>query len=161
MVTGILLKDKRFETKDQNNLLEPLTENTIIVCNNYQLMSALADEIVNTINANAEHNDYCCDEEDVGKAKYVLNFGLQKVIDINGQRITLCLEPAMIYKATKIEDIWFCDWLGEDDTYRESVYPIVIFNGSDEVYTTQLSKGIYYVKIYGADFVTIREIIIE
>lgn len=52
------------------------------------------------------------------------------------------------------------------DIIRVVVYDVLgnqvaDFNGSDEVYTTQLSKGIYYVKIYGADFVTIREIIIE
>lgn len=41
-----------------------------------------------------------------GKAKLDLCFGLQRIIDINGQKITIGLEPAIIYKANKPEDIW-------------------------------------------------------
>lgn len=131
MVYGILFNDKRFETKDNNNQLD-LAENTIILCNNLSSMTSLAEEIINTINGKAEHNDYYCDIEDVGKAKYELDFGLQKVIDVNGQKITLCLEPAMIYKAKQIEDIWFFDWSGKDDTYKEFIYPMSIFEGSHD-----------------------------
>ena len=132
MVEGILFKDKRFKKKDYYNLLEPITENIIILCNNVELMHTLAEEIINTINSKAEYNDYYCDEEDVGKAKLKLAFGLQRVIDINGQKITLCLEPAMIYKAKQIEDIWFFDWIGTDETYEEFIYPMTVFKGSHD-----------------------------
>ena len=67
-------------------------------------------EIVDTVNEKAEYNDYWCDDEDVGKAKVELRFGLQQVIDINGQKITIALEPAIIYKANKPEDIWLFDY---------------------------------------------------
>jgi hypothetical protein len=134
MLRGILFKDKRFETRDDNNLMNPMTENTIILCSNYRLMCSLAEEIFNTINGKAEYNDYDCDEEDVGKAKYELNFGLQKVININGQKIILCLEPAMIYRAKQIKDIWFFDWVGKDDNYKEFIYPMTIFKGSKEIW---------------------------
>ena len=140
MVRGILFKDKRFDTKDDNNLMCPITDNTIILCANYKLMRSLAEEIFNTINGNAEYNDYDCDEEDVGKAKYELNFGLQKVIDINGQKIILCLEPAMIYRAKHIRDIWFADWMEKDDNYKESIYPMTIFEGSNEVWDSGLDE---------------------
>ena len=140
MVREILFKDKRFDKKDGNNLMCPITDNTIILCANYRLMRSLAEEIFNTINGNAEYNDYDCDEEDVGKAKYELNFGLQKVIDINGQKIILCLEPAMIYRAKHIRDIWFADWIGKDDDYKESIYPMTIFKGSNEVWDSGLDK---------------------
>lgn len=140
MVRGILFKDKRFDTKDDNNLMCPITDNTIILCANYKLMRSLAEEIFNTINGNAEYNDYDCDEEDVGKAKYELNFGLQKVIDINGQKIILCLEPAMIYRAKHIRDIWFADWIEKDDNYKESIYPMTIFEGSNEVWDSGLDE---------------------
>lgn len=140
MVRGILFKDKRFDTKDDNNLMSPVTENTIILCANYRLMRSLAEEIINTINGNAEYNDYDCDAEDVGKAKYELNFGLQKVIDINGQKIILCLEPAMIYRAKQIRDIWFADWIGKDNDYKESIYPMTIFEGSFEVWDGGLDE---------------------
>lgn len=111
-------------------------------------MTHLADEILNTVNGLAEHNDYYCDDEDIGKAKIVLNFGLQKVIDINGQRITLCLEPAMIYKAKNIEDVWFYDCVGENENYRESIYPLAIFEGSDDVWSRGLDD-VYKMTIAG------------
>lgn len=140
MVHGILFTDKRFDTNNQNNQIDFLTKNTIILCNNYDLMDSLAEEIVNTINGEAEYNDYCCDEEDVGNAKYKMCFGLQRVIDINGQKIILCLEPAMIYRTKKIEEIWFCDWIGKGDAYKESIYPMSVFIGSDEVWDEGLDK---------------------
>lgn len=140
MVRGILFTDKRFDVKDDNNLMNPITNNTIIVCANWKLMDTLATEIFNTINGEAEYNDYDCDKEDIGNAKYKLNFGLQRVIDINGQTITLCLEPAMIYKAKEIGDIWFFDWEGTDDNYKEFIYPMTIFKGSDEVWESGLDE---------------------
>lgn len=140
MVNAIEFKDKRFETKDYYNVLEPITENCIIICNNYKIMYTLAEEIIDTINGQAEYNDYWCDNEDVGKAKYELNFGLQKIIDINGQKITLALEPAMIYKAKQIADIWFFDWIGKDDTYKEFIYPMTVFKGSDDIWSEGLDR---------------------
>ena len=141
MVHGILFTDKRFETRDDDNLLDPLTDNTIILCSNYKIMAALAGEIINTINGKAEYNEYCCDKEDIGKAEYEINFGLQKRININGQIITLCLEPAMIYKAKNIRDIWFFDYVGKDDNYKEFIYPMLIFKSSDKVW----ERGLDYV----------------
>jgi hypothetical protein len=140
MVRGILFKDARFDTRDDNNLMCPITYNTIILCQNYRLMRTLAEEIVNTINGNAEYNDYDCDENDVGSAKYELNFGLQKVIDVNGQKIILCLEPAMIYRASNIRDIWFADCSGTDNEYKEIIYPMTVFKGSREVWESGLDK---------------------
>lgn len=139
MLRAIEFKDKRFITKDDYNLLSPLTENTIILCNNYKLMDSLAKEILNTVNGKAEYNDYDCDDEDVGNAKMWLQFGLQRVIDINGQRITLALEPAIIYKANDIKDIWFFDYRGTDEIdtlppYEEFIYPMFIFKGSQQVW---------------------------
>ncbi|MBD5534569.1 MAG: hypothetical protein HDQ99_02695 [Lachnospiraceae bacterium] len=138
MLRAIEFKDKRFRTKEDYNLISPLTENTIILCNNYKLMDSLAEEILNTVNGDAKYNDYDCDDEDVGKAKMWLAFGLQRVIDINGQRITLALEPAIIYKANKIEDIWLFDWEGDDKLgvcpYEEFIYPFYIFKDSQKVW---------------------------
>ena len=139
MLRAIEFKDKRFRTKEDYNLLSPLTENTIILCNNYKLMDSLADEILNTVNENAEYNDYDCDDEDVGNAKMWLSFGLQRIIDINGQRITLALEPAIIYKANNFEDIWLFEYQGTNEietlpSYEEYIYPLCIFKGSQKVW---------------------------
>lgn len=139
MLRAIEFTDKRFMTKDDNNLFSPLTENIIILCHNYRLMDSLAKEIMNTVNGKAEYNNYDCDDEDIGQAKMWLSFGLQRVIDINGQRITLALEPAIIYKANNIEDVWFIDCRETDEIetlppYEEFIYPMTIFKGSRKVW---------------------------
>lgn len=146
MLRGIQFTDERFKTEDDYNLFDGLTSNTIIICHDYKLMDTLAKEICNTVNGKAEYNNYDCDDEDLGNAKTILQFGLQRVIDINGQRITLALEPAIIYKAKDINDVWFFDWSGGSATtvYKEFIYPMTIFKGShatwneglDEVYKT-------------------------
>lgn len=139
MVEWILFTHNRFEKKNFNNLLEFSSNETIILCNNLKTMYDLSEEIVNTINGHCD-NDFYCDKEDIGKAKYLLCFGLQRVIDINGQKITLCLEPAMVYKAKEIDDIWFFDWSGQGDIYKERIYPLTIFKGSHEVWEEGLDK---------------------
>ena len=106
MLRAIEFTDNRFKKEEDYNLLSPISNNTIILCNNYKLMDSLAKEILDTVNGNAEYNVYDCDDEDVENAKIWLSFGLQRIIDINGQKITLSLEPAIIYKADNIEDIW-------------------------------------------------------
>ena len=139
MLRAIEFKDKRFRTKEDYNLFSPITENAIVLCNNYKLMDSLAKEILNTVNREAEYNDYDCDDEDVGTARMCLCFGLQRIVDINGQRITLALEPAIIYKANDIRDIWFFDYNGSDEiehlpSYEEFIYPMFIFKGSQKVW---------------------------
>ena len=79
MLRAIEFKDKRFRTKEDYNFLSPFTENTIILCHNYKLMDSLAKEILNTVNGEAEYNNYDCDDEDVGNARMWLSFGLQRV----------------------------------------------------------------------------------
>lgn len=138
MLREIEFTDKRFQKEEDYNLLSSMTNNTIILCNNYKLMDSLAKEIFNTVNGNAEYNVYDCDDEDIGNAKMMLSFGLQRVIDIKGQRITLSLEPAIIYKADNIDDVWLFDWNGNDElgvcAYQEFIYPLGIFKGSHEVW---------------------------
>lgn len=109
------------------------------MCRNYKLIDTLAEEILNTVNRKAEYNNYDCDEEDIGKARLVLIFGLQRIIDINGQKITLALELSNIYKANNIEEIWLFDSRGSDETelsrpYEEFIYPITVFKGSNKVW---------------------------
>ena len=136
MLEYIEFTNERFETKDDYNLLCDLTNNTIILCNNYKLMTTLCDEIINTVNGQAEYNDYWCENVDINNVKLELWFDLQRIIDINGQKITLSLEPSIVYKAKDIKDIWFFDWKGTNEfgslPYKEFIYPITIFKGSHE-----------------------------
>ena len=137
MLEDILFKAKRFA--ENNNCMAELTDNTIILCSNYKVMDSLADEIVNTVNGEAEYNDYYCETEDIGSAQFILSFGLQRVIEINNQKIILCLEPAMIYRAKRIEDIWFATSTG-DDEYKEAVYALTSFIKSKDIYAKGLDE---------------------
>ena len=139
MVNAIQFNATRFNTKDDNNLLE-LTDNTIILCANINIMISLADEILNTINGKAEYNDYWCDESDIGKATALIRFGLLTLINVNNQKITLSIEPSIIYKAKSIDDIWFIDYIGKNLTYKESIYPMTIFKGSKDVWDSGLDE---------------------
>lgn len=139
MVNTIQFNATRFNTKDDNNLLE-LTDNTIILCANINIMISLADEILNTINGKAEYNDYWCDKSDIGKATAPIRFGLLTLINVNNQKITLSIEPSIIYKAKSIDDIWFIDYIDKDLTYKESIYPMTIFKGSKDVWDSGLDE---------------------
>lgn len=147
MVRGIKFTDKRFREKDDDNMLSPMTENTIILCHDYKLMDTLAKEIIATINDETENNQLDCDDEDVGNAKMWMCFGLQRIIDVNGQRITLALEPSIIYKANSIDDIWLFNSIDE-----EFVYPITIFKGSEEIWNK--GKDELYKSICAGNFGT-------
>lgn len=140
MVRGILFKDERFIIEEDNNLMCPMTENTIILCPNYEVMCSFTEEILNTINGIAGYNEIDCNANDFGKAELKIFGSLQRVINVNEQRIILCVEPAMIYRADQIEDIWFIDWQGSDDNYKEFIYPMSIFEGSQEVWDEGLDK---------------------
>ena len=157
MLESIEFKVDRFKKEEDYNVIE-FTENTIILCNNCQLMNTLAEEIFNTVNGEAEYNDYWCDNEDIGKAKLDLCFGLQWVIDINGQKITIGLEPAIIFKANKPEDIWFFDVNGYG---QEVIYPMLIFKGSRQIW--EIGKYEVYKMTcngqfgcYNGDFVNVK-----
>ena len=138
MLEAIEFKADRFKEEEDYNLIE-FTENTIILCNNYKLMDTLSDEIVRTVNGEAEYNNCWRDNADFGEAKLDICFGLQRVIDIRGQKITIALEPAIIYKANKPEDIWLFDFHGCKEiesmpAYEEFIYPMLIFKGSRETW---------------------------
>lgn len=130
MLEYIEFKEDRFKKEEDFNVID-FTENTIILCNNCKLMNSLAKEIINTVNGKAEYNDYWCESEDIGKAEIELHFGLQCLIDINGQKITLSLEPSIIYKANKPEEIWL---FGINGYNKEVIYPMLIFKGSNQIW---------------------------
>lgn len=140
MLKAIEFTDKRFKKEDDYNLINPLLNNTIILCNNYKLMDSLAKEIFDTVNGNAEHNFYECADKDIGNAQMQLSFGLQRIININRQKITLALEPAIIYKAGAIEEIWLFDSAGihnsDVNPYREFIYPLCMYEGTCEKWQT-------------------------
>lgn len=145
MVRGIKFNDKRFSTKDDNNIFSQLTKNTIIICRNPEMKYYLAEEILDTINGRVTHNDCDCDIEDIGSARQDICCILQNTIIIGDQTITLCLEPAMVYKAKAIEDIWFFD----RDSDGETLIPMELISGAIKVWQNGLD-GVYKMVAQGA-----------
>lgn len=134
MLDCIEFESDKFETKDEQNVLCELTDNTIILCDSYETMDFIADEILNTINFKAEHNKYSCDVSDIENAKMELAFGLQRIIDINGQKITLALEPSIIYKSKSVQDIWFIWFIDYENYNKFAVYALSMFKDCDKDY---------------------------
>ena len=131
MLEHIEFNSNKFE-KDSNMLGGELTENTIVLCSSYETMDMLHKSIVCCLNENDEQIDldiysYYCEDEDINNAKTTLAFSIQRVIKINNQTITLSLEPSIIYKANKMEDIWFAE---KNDRY--SIYAMSQFKGCKE-----------------------------
>lgn len=142
MVSQILFTDKRFDAKNESNYMYELTKNTIILCTNQELLCSLGQEILDTINDKTK-NCYDCDVKDVGKAKIIIRNRLHMVIDVNGQTITLCLEPAMVYKAKEIDDIWFFTKVKINGNYKECIYPLSSFEGTEKVWKAGGLNSIY------------------
>lgn len=115
---------------DYNLFGGELTENTIVLCDSYNTMNTFHKRILEVIN-NKDSEDYSCnyfcEDEDINHAETILCFGLQRVIKINNQTITLALEPSIIYKANEMEDIWFIE---KFDKYK--ILPMSRFKGSKE-----------------------------
>lgn len=71
MLRAIEFTDKRFKKEEYYNLFSPISNNCIILCNNYKLMDSLAKEILDTVNGDAEHNAYDCDDKDIDRKSVV------------------------------------------------------------------------------------------
>ena len=129
-----------FVTKDFYNEMTEITNNTIIICNSVPTHTTLNDEILNTINGTAEYNDYACDESDVGTGQVVMLGGLQRMLSIGDQTITMGIEPALVYKAKNVEDIWFADTIITDDKEKILIYPMTHFKGHKDVWSEGLDS---------------------
>jgi hypothetical protein len=120
MLDYIEFNNNEFE-EGYNNLGGELTNNTIILCDSYETMNTLHKYIIDVVNEEDSENindvsvNYYCEDEDVRQAKTTLCFGLQRVVQINNQTITLALEPSIMYKAEEMYDIWFVE---KYDKYR-------------------------------------------
>lgn len=142
MLDYIEFSTDKFE-EEHNILGGELTNNTIILCDSYETMNTLHKYIIDTVN-DEEVNDACvtyyCEDEDVKQAKTILCFGLQRVLKINEQTVTLALEPSIIYKANVMMDVWFAE---KYDKFR--LYPMSIFKGCKSKWNEGKDKVYEYI----------------
>lgn len=126
MLKAIEFKSDRFNQEDEMNYIDNLTKNSIILCNSTSIKRELVKEIQNTLNEQAEYNDYYCDDEDIRNYNVLIDFLTTTVIQIGEQTIVFSVEPTCIFKANNIEDIWFCDEINN----KIELYPMEVFKGS-------------------------------
>lgn len=152
MLQGIEFNEKKFDKENCNNLFCDLTNNVIVLCPNFDMKQELAQEImatvnngqqeiVATVNGKIEGNFYAFYEDKPEKAVYGTNMFLQTIIEIGDQKIYLCLEPAMVYKAKQIEDIWLLDKKKAEDGYLYTLIPFRFYKNAKNLW----EKGLDYV----------------
>ena len=135
MLRGIQFNSSIFDKKDDNNLMDKLTANTIILCENTTVRNLIAKEIVRILNHECESNgdnDYYCEPTDNMRYKYVVNYLPTTTLDVDcEQLITITVEAPYILTAKEPDDIWFAS-VDKDNII--SIYPLKIFKGYKEVW---------------------------
>lgn len=141
MLQGIKFNEKKFDKENSNNLFCDLTNNVIVLCPNFDMKQELAQEIMATVNGKIEGNFYGFYDDKPEKAVYGTNMFLQTVIEIGDQKIYLSLEPAMVYKAKQIEDIWLLDEKKAEDGHLYTLIPFRFYKNAKNLW----EKGFDYV----------------
>lgn len=145
MIHGILFNDpEKFEFKDDNNLMDVITDNCIVLCEDTRVKNFLASQIEDICDGKHQGEDgytyYVGDDEDTPEPKitnmmtYLPTTWL--TID-NEQKIILTVEAPFILTATSAEDIWFAQRNNEG---KIAIYPFRVFKGYKETWNEGIEK---------------------
>ena len=145
MLRGIRFNNENcFDASDDNNLVDTLTTNTIILCEDVGVKEFLAKEIQDICAGRHKEggHDYYVEPSDELKCEtgifYLPTFEL--IID-EEQKILLTIEAPLLLTAKTPDDIWFAARTRDN---RVSLYPMKIFEG----YENKWNEGIYAVYKY-------------
>ena len=126
-------REYQFETKDDYNLMNELTSNTIILCANSKIKNFIMQQIVDILDCkhkefDEESHDYNTDDYPCNMDyKYIIQYLPTTILSINSlQQIILTIEAPFILQAQSPKDIWFVDY---DKDNKLLVYPFTIFKG--------------------------------
>ena len=143
MLRGILFNDdKYFESTNDNNLMDTLTQNTIILCEDTEIKKFLYNAIKDICYGKHEKQgyDYYIEKTDLLHFKYGINYLPTVELNIDDeQKIILTVEAPYILTATSPKDIWFAQRTKEN---KISIYPFRVFKGYKETW----EDGVY--KVY-------------
>lgn len=133
MLRGIQFNSSLFDKKDDNNLMDKLTTNTIILCENTAVRKIVTKEIVRVLACECEaegDNDYYCEPTDNMQYEFVVDYLPTTTLNVDfEQLITITVEAPYILTAKEPDDIWFAS-VDKDNII--SVYPLRIFKGYKE-----------------------------
>lgn len=133
MLRGILFNNEAcFDFSGDNNLMDTLTKNTIVLCEDNQIKNFLANAIIEICEGKHKKSgyDYCAEPED----KLELQVGISylpttELFVDNEQKIVLTMEAPYILTAQSASDIWFAQ---RTKDAKISLYPMRIFQGYEE-----------------------------
>ena len=146
MLRGIKFnKEHYFDFNDNNNLMDILTENTIILCEDDIIKNFLSNEIKDICDGKHKTengHDYYIEPEDNLNITYGINYLPTTELFIDDkQKIVLTIEAPYILTATSPKDIWFA----QRTKYNKiSIYPMRVFKG----YKEKWDEGVYAVYRY-------------
>ena len=145
MLRGILFNDdKYFESINNNNLMDVLTENTIILCEDTEIKNFLYHAFTDVCEGKHIETgyEYYIEDNDHLNLKYGINYLPTTELNIDKeQKITLTVEAPYILTATSPADIWFAQRTSDN---KISIYPMRIFKG----YKEKWAEGVYAVYRY-------------
>lgn len=139
--------NKFFNRNNNENELCDLTDNTIIICENYYIKNRIYHQIYNTINC--LHgcniiNDYYCEYNEM--CNVYMNYKPTAILNIynqiNLQKIIISVEVPFILQAKDIKDIWIATI---DNNYRISVIPMTLYKKSDEIWNSGIWETYKYI----------------
>lgn len=143
MLRGILFNDEKyFEFSNDDNLMDTLTENTIIICEDTNIKNFLYNAIKDVCEGKHKEEGYLyyIEDADALNFKYGINYLPTTELYIDEeQKITFTVEAPYIFTAKTPDDIWFAQRT-KDNKIR--IYPLKVFIG----YKDRWEQGVY--KIY-------------
>ena len=143
MLKGILFNDpEKFDFYDDNNLMDVITNNCIILCEDTRVKNFLASQIEDICDGKHQSEEgYSYDVGDQEEDPKITNRMMYLPTSIftidNEQKITLTVEAPFILTAISIEDIWFAARSIEN---KISIYPLRVFKGHKETWDAGIEK---------------------
>jgi len=161
MIKAIQFNDQnKFDHTDDNNLMDIITRNCIILCEDVDIKRFLSNEIIKICCGEyMEDESVLYDTESDDEPKLTKNFtyfptSLLKIDD--EQRIVVTIEAPFILTATDVHDIWYA---GRTNANKVIVYPLRVFKGHMDDWNQGVEKiyintihGRYGVYSYNKDF---------
>lgn len=132
MLEGILFNnDKYFDSTDDNNLIDTMTKNTIILCEDSGVKMFLSNaikEICRGVHKESGYDYYYVNED----IEYKIGLDYLPTTELfidNEQKIVITIEAPYVLTAKDPEDIWLAARTADN---KISIYPIRVFKGYKE-----------------------------
>lgn len=146
MLRGILFNDEKyFESSDDNNLMDILTGNTIILCEDNKVKNFLYDAIREICDGKHKETGYEYYAEDTDRLNLRVGISYLPTTELyidDEQKIVLTMEAPYIFTAKQPEDIWFAQRNNDNKIF---LYPMKVFKGYKEKWNEGIQAVYHYI----------------